>query len=52
MGPFKVGITDSRTLILPNKFTLFHQSPLKMMKNPFYFFLKALFILKIFRFLL
>ena len=26
----------------------FHKSPLKMMKNAFYFILKALFVLKIF----
>ena len=29
----------------------FNESPLKVMKNAFYFILKALFILKIFRFL-
>ena len=38
---------------LPKKFLFirFNESPLKMMKNAFYFILKALFVLKIFRFL-
>ena len=38
---------------LPKKilFICFNKSPLKMMKNAFYFILKALFILKIFKFL-
>ena len=31
--------------------TCFHESLLKMMKNAFYFMLKALFILKVFKFL-
>ena len=38
---------------LPKHFFIsFNESPLKMMKNAFYFILKALFILKIFKFLL
>ena len=38
---------------LPKKFCVicFIESPLKMMKNAFYFILKALFVLKIFRFM-
>ena len=32
-------------------FICFYESPLKMMKNTFYFILKALFVLKIFKFL-
>ena len=32
-------------------FICFNKSPLKMMKNAFYFILKALFVLKIFKFL-
>ena len=42
--------SDSR---LPKKILLFTsvESPLKMMKNAFYFILKALFVLKIFKFL-
>ena len=35
---------------LPKRFVFF-ESPLKMMKNAFYFKLKALFVLKIFKFL-
>ena len=34
-----------------NCFIFFIESPLKMMKNAFYFVLKALFVLKIFKFL-
>ena len=42
--------SDSR---LPKKILLFTsvESPLKMMKNAFYFILKALLVLKIFKFL-
>ena len=38
---------------LPKKFLFicFNESPLKMMKNAFYFILKALFVFKIFKFL-
>ena len=38
---------------LPKKiiFICFNESPSKMMKNAFYFILKALFVLKIFKFL-
>ena len=38
---------------LPKKicFICLNESPLKMMKNAFYFILKALFVLKIFKFL-
>ena len=32
-------------------FICFNESPLKMMKNAFYFILKVLFVLKIFKFL-
>ena len=34
-----------------NHFICFNKSPLKMMKNAFYFIFKALFVLKIFKFL-
>ena len=34
-----------------NCFISFNEKPLKMMKNPFYFILKALFVLKIFNLL-
>ena len=33
-----------------NSFMSFNESPLKMMENGFYFILKALFVLKIFKF--
>ena len=38
---------------LPNKiiFICFNENPLKMMKNAFYFIVKAFFVLKIFNFL-
>ena len=38
---------------LPKKFLLicFNKSPLKIIKNAFYFIIKALFVLKIFKFL-
>ena len=36
---------------LPIIFICFNEIPLKMMKNAFYFILKAFFVLKIFRFL-
>ena len=44
---------SSRTLTFHKKilFVGFSESSLKMMKNPFYFVLKALFVLKIFKFL-
>ena len=45
---FKVGLSPSKK----NCVVYFIESPLKMMKNTFYFILKALFILKIFKFLL
>ena len=36
---------------LPKKcFICFNESPLKMMKNAFYFVIKAFFVLKIFKF--
>ena len=44
---FKVGVTTSKN----NFFISFNDSPLKMMKNAFHFILKALFVLKIFKFL-
>ena len=43
---------QSRTLTFQKIFCIcFNESPLKMMKNDFYFILKALVILKIFKFL-
>ena len=56
--PGKVSIVDTIEILksashLPKKiiFIWFNESPLKMMKNAFYFIIKALFILKIFTFL-
>ena len=46
-GSFKVGLSPSKQ----NCVICFIESPLKIMKNAFYFILKALFILKIFKFL-
>ena len=43
----KVGLSPSKKFI----FICFSESPLKMMKNAFYFILKALMVLKIFKFL-
>ena len=43
----KVGLSPSKKI----RVICFIESPLKMMKNTFYFIFKALFILKIFRFL-
>ena len=43
---FKVGFSPYR-----NFFICFNEKPLKMMKNAFYLILKALFILRIFKFL-
>ena len=43
----KVGLSPSKNTF----FICFNDSPSKMMKNAFYFILKALFVLKIFRFL-
>ena len=40
----KVGLSPYKN----NYFIYFNESPLKMMKNDFYFILKALFVLKIF----
>ena len=42
----KVGLSPSKNII----FTSFKEIPLKMMKNAFYFILKVLFVLKIFKF--
>ena len=44
---FKAGLSPSKK----NLFICFNDSPLKMMKNAFYFILKALFVLKIFKLL-
>ena len=44
---FKVGLSPSKRFI----FIYFNESPLKMMKNGFYFIFKALFVLKICNFL-
>ena len=46
-GKIKVGISSSKKICV----ICLIESPLKMMKNAFYFILKALFILKIFKFL-
>ena len=43
----KVGVSSSKK----NCFICFNESPLKKMENTFYFILKALFFLKIFKFL-
>ena len=43
----KVGPSPSNTF-----FVCFNESPLKMMKNAFYFILKALFVLKLCKFCL
>ena len=43
----KVGLSPSRKFF----FICFNDSPSRMMKNAFYFILKALFVLKIFKFL-
>ena len=44
---------ESRTLTFQKKFIFiyFNENPLKIMKNAFYFTLKTLFVLKIFKFL-
>ena len=44
---FKVGLL----LSIKTYFICFKESPLKMMKNAFYFILKSIFILKILKFL-
>ena len=44
---FKVGLSPSKNICV----ICLIESPLKMMKNAFYFILKALFVLKIFKFL-
>ena len=44
---FKVGLSPSKK----NFFICFNESPLKIMRNYFYFILKALLVLKIFKFL-
>ena len=44
---FKVGLSPSKKVCV----ICFSENPLKMMKNPFCFILKALFILKMFKFL-
>ena len=43
----KVGVSLSKKICV----ICFTESPLTMMKNAFYFILKALFVLKIFKFL-
>ena len=43
---FKVELSRSKKFVL----IYFNKSPLKMMRNGFYFILKALFVLKIFTF--
>ena len=44
---FKVGLSPSKKVCV----ICLIESPLKLMKNAFYFILKALFVLKIFKFL-
>ena len=44
---FKVGLSPSKKI----GFICLIESPLKMIKNAFYFILKAFFVLKIFKFL-
>ena len=47
----KIASTQIRTLTFrENSFICFNESPLKIMKDVFYFTLKALFVLKIFKF--
>ena len=46
-GDIKVGLSPSEKKL----YYLIIESPLKVMKNVFYFILKALFVLKIFKFL-
>ena len=43
----KAGLSPSKNFFV----VLFIKSPLKLIKNAFYFILKALFVLKIFKFL-
>ena len=43
---FKVGLSPSKKFA----FIYFNESPLKMMENAFYFMLKVLFVLEIFKF--
>ena len=45
--PFKIELSPSEKFYV----NCFIESPLKMMKNAFYFILKALFVLKIYKFL-
>ena len=47
----EVKVSPSKKFNLFIKFIVFNESPLKMMKNAIYFILKALFGLKIFKFL-
>ena len=46
-----LGVLKLDSYLPKNYFVCFNKSPLKMMKNAFYFVLKTLFVLKIFRFL-
>ena len=48
---FKNELLKPALTLQKNYFYLFQWKPFKMMKNAFYFILKALFILKIFKFL-
>ena len=45
-GIFKVGFSPSKKIV----FIYFNENPLKVKKNAFYFMLKALFVLEIFKF--
>ena len=48
---FDSAVLKSGSHLSKNCVICFIKSPLKMMKNPFYFILKALFVRKIFKFL-
>ena len=46
-----INLLKVRFALLEKMFICFNESPLKMMKNAFYFILKALFVFKISKFL-
>ena len=52
-NPWKIFMNVKSDSHIPKNFCFicFNESPLKLMKDAFYFILKALFVLKIFRFL-
>ena len=54
MNPYGMVIQTLKVGLIPSEniwMVCFIESPLKMMKNAFYFTIKAIFILKIFKFL-